>query len=177
MTDYSEEQRREILERAYAALDATAGNDERLRERQMANAERRVLGEAGSRAPQAPPADHPVTRTAGPRDWAAESAWVGGIVDAKLAAFSEMAAAGIGEAVGQIRKELRAEFKGQLEGLRAECQALVADALVDVLRGEIGVRLAEISAGLRALDQSIERSAKVDAAFGLRHADTDRPPH
>jgi hypothetical protein len=88
------------------------------------------------------------------RDWAAEEKWVEWIIDQRLASLIE--------GIGQVREEMRSEFKAMIDAVRAELQEAIATRPAEV---EIAARLGHISAGLAHLDRCLDRMAKADAAL------------
>ena len=101
------------------------------------------------------------------RDWAAEEKWVEWIIDQRLASLIE--------GIGQVREEMRSEFKAMIDALRTEMLSVIAARPAEV---EIAARLAHIkSAGLEPLDRCLARMAKADAALGLSCADIGLLPN
>jgi hypothetical protein len=158
-----------IMERAWRALDDTAGIEEDLAERSRANRERRLLGETGARASQQPEA--PRARQCEGRHWAEEVQDIAtAVVDQKIAGLAEP----IGMALAEMRRQVRAEMKETTDRLRGEIRAEFVKAL-DKARDEVLRGIAKDGKGLVArLDQHlvkfdalIARWERTDAVRGL----------
>jgi hypothetical protein len=186
--EMDDDERQEILARAYQAIESADQTNARLEERaarrqaagadleewQAADGERLARPYARENEfPAAHIAPAPFARQrapeaifAAPRDWAAEEQWVRRLAADVAREREQTLCEGLGEAVGRLLKQERQARKQAIDELRSETKALVASALLEV-RAAVAGSNSDITG---ALDRHI---AKIDSLIERLEHSTD----
>jgi hypothetical protein len=135
-----DDEKREMLERAYRAIESVDAAQAEWEQRRV---ERALSGESEWRVPEPPPLVHPVRRPprAG-RDWHSEETWIRSITGGEISKLRQEIAGGTGQALARMRAEMQGEFRRELEDLRLEVKKLATEGIVATM----DARLARLDA-------------------------------